>query len=58
MFLDSKIDFDEHVKGIFDKTIALISKLGKEFFSETNSSTNLKILAKVFICSFQQKLGS
>ena len=30
MFLDSKIDFDEHIKGVFDKaskSIGLICKL-------------------------------
>ena len=30
MFLDSKLDFDEHIKGVFDKTsksIGLICKL-------------------------------
>ena len=39
MFLGSKLDFDEHIKGVFDKTsksIGLISKL-----TETISSTNL-----------------
>ena len=40
MFLDSNLDFDEHIKEVFDKaskSIGLIRKI----FTETISSTNL-----------------
>ena len=43
MFLDSKLDFDEHIKEVFDKTsksIGLIQKPPK-LFTEGISSTNL-----------------
>ena len=45
MFLDSKLDFDEFIKGVFDRTsksIGLIRKL-RNFFTKTISSTNLQI---------------
>ena len=45
MFLDSKLDFDECIKGVFDRTsksIGLIRKL-RNFFTRTISSTNLQI---------------
>ena len=43
MFHDSKLDFDEHIKGVFDKTsktIGLIRKI-QNFFTETSSFANL-----------------
>ena len=34
MFLDSKLDFDEHIKGVLDKTSKSIGLIRK-FFTET-----------------------
>ena len=70
MFLDSKLDFDEHIKGVFDKTsksIGLIRKLQnisprpsllqiyKSFVRPHLDYCDI-IYDKVFIGSFQKKL--
>ena len=64
MFLDRKLDFYEHIKGIFDKTSKSIS-----FIRKLISSANLEILFRshvdygdiiyeAFVGSFEQKLQS
>ena len=70
MFLDSKLDFDEHIKGIFDKTsksIGLIRKLWnflprpyllqlyKSFVRPLLDSGDI-IYDEAFIGCFQKKL--
>ena len=40
MFLDSKLDIDEHIKGVFDKTS---KSIGLKFFTKIISFTNLCI---------------
>ena len=72
MFLDSKLDFEEHIKGVFGKTgksIGLICKLRNflprlsflqiyKFFVRPCSDYGDIIYDKAFIGSFQMKLGS
>ena len=67
MFLDSKLDFDEHIKGDFDKSIGLICKLRnflprpsllqiyKSFVTPQLDYGDI-IYDKAFIVSFQKKL--
>ena len=72
MFPDCKLDFDEHIKGVFDKTsksIGLIHKL-RNFWTRSSLLLTYKsfvrphinygyiIYDKAFIESFQKKLGS
>ena len=70
MFLHSKLDFDEHIKGVFDKTsksIGLIRKLRNflprpsllqiyKYFVRPHLDYGDIIYHKVFIGSFQKKL--
>lgn len=64
MFLDSKLDFYEHIKGIFDNTSKSIG-----FIRKLISSANLEILLRshldygaiiyeAFVGPFEQKLQS
>ena len=72
MFLDSKLDFDKHIKGVFDKTsksIGLIRKLRiflprpsllqiYRSFVRLHLDYDDIIYDKTFIASFQKKLES
>ena len=72
MFLDSKLDFDEHIKGVFDKTsksIGLIHKLRNflprpsllqiyKYFVSPHLDYGDIIYDKAFIGSFQKNLES
>ena len=72
MLLDSKLDFDEHIKGVFDKTsksIGLIRKIENflprppllqiyKYLVKPHLDYGDIIYDKAFIGSFQKKLES